>query len=228
MGPIASREPSQGALVQAIPPMFRCACGWARDIGTRDIGMRALRAAVAARPRAGSPARRPPTSPPARSAGRTPAGQQGALHGALATAALRGALAPGRSTCRPWTSWVALAARGGDTTSSPCVTRLDVATRPCGHPGRASPHVRRRRARATRAARRGPHDHEAARRGPHDHVATRGTGRRGCPRDAGGMTWPHDHVATREAGSRPSSASIRSLLRSALAAAPCASVLVRS
>ena len=208
--------------------MFRCACGWARDIGTRDIGMRALRAAVAARPRAGSPARRPPTSPPARSAGRTRAGQQRVLHGAPATAALWGALAPGRSTCRPWTSWVALAARGGDTTSSPCVTRLDVATRPCGHPGRASPHVRRRRARATRAARRGPHDHEAARRGPHDHVATRGTGRRGCPRDAGGMTWPHDHVATREAGSRPSSASIRSLLRSALAAAPCASVLVRS
>ncbi len=62
-------------------------------------------------------------------------------------------------------SWVALATRGGDAllcvtrldvatrpcghpgrALSPCVTRLDVATRPCGHPGRASPHVRRPKA----------------------------------------------------------------------------------
>jgi len=66
MGPIASREPSQGALVRAIPPMFRCACG--RGQGHRNTGHRNTRASRCcgraasrrlARPAGRRPARRP-------------------------------------------------------------------------------------------------------------------------------------------------------------------------
>ena len=175
MGPIASREPSQGALVRAIPPMFRCACG--RGQGHRNTGHRNTRASrcygrAASRRPAGPPAADQPAGPlswanarwSAAGAPRCPGNGRTPGHAgtrALDLSALGILGSPGSARRRhdassPCVTRLDVATRPcghPGRALSPCVTRLDVATRPCGHPGRASPHVRRRRARATRAAR---------------------------------------------------------------------------
>jgi hypothetical protein len=116
VGPIASRETSQGALGWAIAPMFRCACG--RGQGHRNTGHRNTRASrccgrAASRRPAGPPAADQPAGPLSWANARWPAGGAPRCPGNGRTPGRAGTRALDLSALDILGS---LAARGGDTT----------------------------------------------------------------------------------------------------------------